>query len=270
MISLKKFEKVLLASDFDGTLKDDNGTITKDVLDAIKYFQDNGGYFTLATGRTFQGLRLYDNSIYNAPALFANGALAYDFCSSSIAFLDGIGEEGRDVVRRLHEEFPDISIEMYPLGATYAINLTDKTQRHFTDQGITFNVTENPDEVPVPWQKAMLGCNKDNTLKIQRFLAKNFTETTYLPTSGTFIEVLKKGVNKGSGLLKLADFLGVPHNRAYAAGDGYNDIDMLRAAAAAFVPCNSDKEAIAAATHIVRSNNDGAIANAIEILDGIY
>ena len=52
---MKKFDKVLLASDFDGTLKDDNGVITKDVLDAVRYFQENGGFFTLATGRTYQG-----------------------------------------------------------------------------------------------------------------------------------------------------------------------------------------------------------------------
>jgi Cof subfamily protein (haloacid dehalogenase superfamily) len=267
---LKKFDKVLLASDFDGTLKDDNGVITKDVLDAVRYFQENGGFFTLATGRTYQGLRLYDNSVYNAPALFANGALAYDFKSSAPAFFDGIGEEGREVVRRLHKEFPEISIEMYPFNATYAINLTDKTERHFSDQGISFIVTDNPEELPVPWQKVMLGCNEKNTFEVQQFLSENFTETTYLPTTGTFVEVLKKGVNKGSGLLKLADYLGVPHSRTYAAGDGYNDVDMLKAAAGAFVPCNGDKGAIAAATHVVRSNNDGAIAHAIEILDKIY
>ena len=267
---MKKFDKVLLASDFDGTLKDDNGIITNDVLKAIKYFEENGGYFTLATGRTFQGLRLYDNSIYNAPALFANGALAYDFKTAAPAFFDGVDAEGREVVRRLHEAFPDISIEMYPFNVTYAINLTDKTERHFTDQGITFNVTENPDCVPVPWQKVMLGCNEGNTLDVQRFLEDNFTETTYLPTTGTFVEVLKKGVNKGSGLLKLADYLDVPHSRVYAAGDGYNDVDMLKAAAGAFVPENGEEGAIAAATHIVRSNNNGAIAHAIEILDKIY
>ncbi len=267
---MKKFEKVLLASDFDGTLKDDNGIITNDVLEAIKYFEDNGGYFTLATGRTYQGLRLYDNSIYNAPALFANGALAYDLNAAQPAFFYGIGEEGREVVRRLHAAFPDISIEMYPFNLTYAINLTDRTERHFTDQGITFNIAESADGVPVPWQKVMLGCSEHNTQAVQRFLADNFNETAFLPTTGTFIEVLKKGVNKGSGLLKLADYLGVPHSRAYAAGDGYNDIDMLRAAAGAFVPQNGEKDAIAAATHIVRSNNDGAIAHAIEILDNIY
>ena len=34
-----KFQNVLIASDFDGTLKDDNGVITDDVKDAIKYLR---------------------------------------------------------------------------------------------------------------------------------------------------------------------------------------------------------------------------------------
>ncbi len=45
---------------------------------------------------------------------------------------------------------------------------------------------------------------------------------------------------------------------------------MLRAAAGAFVPANGSPQALAAATHVVRSNNDGAVAHAIEILDQLY
>ena len=39
-----KFKNVLLASDFDGTLKNDSGVITPDVIDAIKHFIKEGGF----------------------------------------------------------------------------------------------------------------------------------------------------------------------------------------------------------------------------------
>ncbi len=270
VIEIKKFENVLLASDFDGTLKTDDGEIPRDVIEAIEYFEENGGLFTLSTGRTLQGLCLYDHSYFNAPALLANGAMAYDFGKKEIAFLDGIGEEGINAVEMLHERFPEISIEMYPVGATFAINLNEKTENHFTNQGIRFDVISSPRETMFPWQKVMLGCTEESTVEIQQFMADNFDGISFLPTTGAFVEMLKSGVNKGSGLLKLADYLHVPHSRAYAAGDGYNDVDMLKASAGAFVPCNGAKEALDCATHIVRSNNAGAIANAIEILDEIY
>ena len=267
---MKKFDKVLLASDFDGTLKDDNGVVTKDVLDAVEYFKANGGLFTVSTGRTFQGLCLYDTSYFSAPALFSNGSVAYDFAKNEAVFFDGIGDEGLELMRRIHAQFPEVSIEMYPFDATYAINLTPDTHRHFTNQGIPYTVIDDPADAPRPWAKAMIGCPEGVSHLVQCFISDNFTKTSYLPTSGSYIEVMRTGVNKGSGLLKLAKCLGVSQSDVYAAGDGYNDVDMLKAATGAFVPCNGQSEALAYATHVVRSNNEGAIANAIEILDVMY
>ena len=265
-----KFDKVLLASDFDGTLNDDSGRTPQCVLDAIRYFTANGGYFTASTGRTYQGLNWYGHtSLFNAPALLSNGAMAYDFTQKRVTFCDGIGDEGVEVLRRFCREFPDISVEMYPFDRTFAVHMTEGTERHFTNQGIPFTVIDDPADAPRPWAKVMFCCPDGRSAEAQCWL-RRFPQVNFLETTGTFVEVLAKGVNKGSGLLKLADTLHVPHTRVYAAGDGYNDVDMLRAAAGAFVPCNGSAEALAAATHVVRSNNDGAIAHAIEILDDIY
>ena len=265
-----KFDKVLLASDFDGTLNDDRGETPASVLDAIRYFTANGGLFTASTGRTFQGLRRYAHAdLFNAPALLSNGAMAYDYRTGSVVFCDGIGDEGVGFVRAFCAAFPEVSVEMYPFNETYAIHISPGTERHFTNQGIPYTVVDDPADAPRPWAKVMLCCPDGTSEKVQNYL-RSFDDPGFLPTSGTFVEVLRKGVDKGSGLLKLADCLHVPHTRVYAAGDGYNDVDMLRAAAGAFVPCNGSPEALAAATHVVRSNNDGAIAHAIEILDSIY
>ena len=45
-----KFSSVLLATDLDGTLVL-NGEISKENVDAIRTFQNDGGLFTVATGR---------------------------------------------------------------------------------------------------------------------------------------------------------------------------------------------------------------------------
>ena len=49
-----KFENVLIASDFDGTLKNDDGIITADVIEKIRYFIKNGGFFTAYKTDTFR------------------------------------------------------------------------------------------------------------------------------------------------------------------------------------------------------------------------
>jgi Cof subfamily protein (haloacid dehalogenase superfamily) len=224
----------------------------------------------VSTGRTHQGFHLYDPGYINAPVLLANGALAYDYAKKKIAFFDGIGDEGIEVLRKVRDLFPKASIEMYPFGKTFAINLTDDTERHFTDQFIEFEVIDDPTSAPRPWQKAMIGCDRDTSPKVQAFLKSFSKDPSFLPTTGNFIEILKKGVNKGTGLHKLADYLGVSRENCYAVGDGYNDAEMLTAAKAAFVPENGEPEALAVATHIVPSNNNHAVAHVIEILDSIY
>lgn len=267
--ALGKFEKVLIASDFDGTLKNDDGIITDDIRSAIAYFIAEGGYFTVCTGRTYQGFHLYDPSYINAPVLLTNGSMAYDYEKNEPVFVNGIdAEHGIPFVRAIMEKFPDVSIEMYPFDSTYAIHLDDTSHRHFTSQGIPYKVVNDPSETEFPWAKAMFDA-EGISQEVQTFMRENFDDPAFLPTNGGYIEVMKKGSDKGTGLLFLADALGVPHDRTFAVGDGYNDIEMLVAAKAGFVPENGSPEALEYADYVVRSNNDGAVANVIEILDNI-
>ena len=106
-------------------------------------------------------------------------------------------------------------------------------------------------------------------LPVQKIL-DGYPEINYLKTEGDYVEILKKGVDKGTGLLKLAEMLGCGKKDTYAAGDGYNDVEMLLAANGGFVPENGSREALSVAKYVTRSNNNGCIAHAIEILDGIY
>ncbi len=266
-----KFDKVLLVSDFDGTLNDDEGRPHESVYEAVRYFCDNGGLFTLSSGRTYQAMKLYDTvKLFNAPALLCNGSMAYDFSKKEMAFFDGIDNDAFGFIRDIRDRFPFASIEMYAFDETFSINHNVKTERHFTSQCIPFKEISDPSESSVPWAKVMIGCTKETTKEIQSYIASNYDDPCFLPTEGTFIEVLKKGVNKGTALLKLADYLSVPHDRAYSIGDGYNDVDMLITAAAGFVPCNGSEEALKEADYVVRSNNDGAVTHAVEILDSIY
>lgn len=265
-----KFDNVLILTDFDGTFANDKGVITDDNIEMVSYFIKNGGCFSVSTGRTFQGFHKYDAKYINAPVLLANGAIAYDYEKKSSVFFDGLAEEGVSAIEKILCQFPEITVEMYPFNETFAINLTDTSHRHFSSQGITYKVCEKPSQTTIPWQKAMLACGDVDPKSVHEFIDKYIPEISYIKTTGEFIEVLAKGVDKGSGLLKMAKYLNVDALDAYAVGDGLNDMEMIVAAAKGFVPENGNKDVLKAADYVVRSNNDGAIANVIEILDKIY
>ena len=263
-----KFNNVLLASDFDGTLKNDKGIITPDVIDAIKYFMNEGGKFTVCTGRIYHGFHLYSPEYINAPVLLGNGAMAYDYYNEKVIFDDAIGDEGINAINDVIKKYPQVSVEFYNFNKVCSVNLSTHSQQHFTSQGIDFEIVNSTEDSPRPWTKVMvaaIGCSQG----VQKIL-DNHPEVNYLKTTGDYVEVLKKGVDKGTGLLKLAKSLGCKPQNTYAAGDGYNDVEMLVAANAGFVPENGSKEALSVAKYITRSNNNGCIAHAIEILDKIY
>lgn len=264
-----KFKNVFIASDYDGTLYNSEGIITAEVRDKISYFIANGGRFTVSTGRSYQGFHAYDNSYINAPVLLANGALAYDYEKGGISFINHVGDEIFDALRNLHKTFPDASIEMYSMFNSFVINNCDTSSRHFTSQNIFFSEVDDPSEAEAPWQKVMI-FSENQSIEIQNFLRISHPEVRFLPTTGRYIEIMGKGVDKGTGLLRLADNLCIPHNKVYAVGDGFNDIEMLVAAECGFVPCNGSAEALAVAGRVVRSNDEGAVAHVIEILDEIY
>lgn len=265
-----KFDNVLILTDFDGTFANDMGIITEDNIEMISYFTKEGGLFSVSTGRTYQGFHHYNSKYINAPVLLANGALAYDYEKNDFVFFDGLKEEGVDAVNKILAEFPEITVEMYPFNETFAINLTDTSHRHFSSQGIDYKVCNSPSETTLPWQKAMLACGETYPELVHKFMDEVTPEISYIKTTGEFIEVLAKDVDKGSGLLKMARALNVDKKDAYAVGDGLNDMEMIVAASKGFVPENGNKDVLNAADYVVRSNNNGAIANVIEILDRLY
>ena len=84
-----KFNKVLLASDFDNTLVYTQGALERgeDIppmsarnREAVEYFIQNGGYFSISTGRALPAFARYAKDLpCNAPCVIANGAAIYDF-----------------------------------------------------------------------------------------------------------------------------------------------------------------------------------------------
>ena len=70
--------------------------------------------------------------------------------------------------------------------------------------------------------------------------------------------------NKGDALLALADYLGVPHEKTFAFGDGLNDLTMLEKAGTGIAMANAFPEAIEAADWVTASCDEDGVAVGIE------
>ena len=73
------FSDILLTADFDRTLTAPDSTVPQRNIEAIRYFIDNGGAFTVNTGRSVPMTKVFRDVVpVNAPLLLYKGSAAYD------------------------------------------------------------------------------------------------------------------------------------------------------------------------------------------------
>ena len=263
------FEGFLIASDFDGTLTGSKGTIPERNINAIRYFISEGGYFTVSTGRTKEGFHNYSSEIINAPVLLGNGAMAYDYKSDMIAFTNAIGVENIDVLNRMITDHPYLGTELYTVdGRVFVINKNEANLRHFDSLRLaSFNDAEKFSEDMFPIVKVMVSAGERANELQKYFDVTDMCALKYIPTRGSFVEILSAASGKGNALQQLAAFLGVEKSKAFCIGDGSNDTDMLSSAEISFCPSSGEELARNAAKIIVCSSDEGCVADAIRYVE---
>ncbi len=264
-----KYDGILLASDYDGTLAASDGTIPPLVREKLREFIAEGGHFTVSTGRTVYGFPAYDADIINAPVILANGGMIYDYATSTVVRCDGLEEDSIPDLQKLSARFPTASIEFYGKNTVTCIRPGDASRRHFAAQGIEWHEIADPSEADYPCSKIMVFDNAQTVADVQDFLRAHCPTLAFLPSTWELLEILRPGADKGTALLRLAEHLGIDRKNVFAIGDGYNDAEMLTAASVSFAPSNGCDSAKAAATYTVCSNDDGAVAEAIEKIFGM-
>ena len=118
---MKLFENVLISSDFDRTFTDMAGEIPARNLEAVAYFVENGGTFTLNSGRSFVTARERFQKIpLNAPIILYNGAAT--FYQDAFTNVHPIAADPWDVLGRLLAQFPDVNVEIHGLQEHFMVN----------------------------------------------------------------------------------------------------------------------------------------------------
>ena len=95
-------------------------------------------------------------------------------------------------------------------------------------------------------------------------LAKEFD---FIRSEKTLYEILPKGINKGTSIIKLCEHLKLDRKKTIAIGDYNNDIPMFRQAGIGIAVSNACKSALEAADFVTVSNEEHAIARVIYDLD---
>ena len=114
------FSDILLTVDYDRTLTAPDSTIPQRNLEAIRWFIENGGAFTVNTGRSMPMIQGFKDKVpTNAPLLMYNGAVAYDVGKDELVFAHEIHLDLWKTIWELIEMFPDLTVEVQALDKHY-------------------------------------------------------------------------------------------------------------------------------------------------------
>lgn len=251
---MELFSQVLLCADYDRTLTAPDSTIPERNLEAIRFFMDNGGAFTVNTGRSVPMARPFLGTVpVNQPLLLYNGSAAYDIAAGELGFCHAIDLDQGVTIQTCMELFPDLTVEIQGVKAHYAFR-ENPAWAAFCDHNRCAWVYANPREDLGPFLKfSLYGTFHDETVnslfsgtpeecrrmdQAAALLKERFGDhCEVFRAAARIIDVHAKGVSKARSARELQEKLG--RRVLVCVGDADNDLAMLQDADYAFVPGDS-------------------------------
>lgn len=269
------FSDVLLTVDFDRTLTAPDSTIPERNLEAIRYFMENGGAFTVNTGRSIpMSLRNILGIVpTNAPLLLYNGSAAYDEKAGRFTRYAPIDLDP-NLLYELQDRFPELNVEVQGVDAHYLMRKDAGWEDYCDNNGCPWKYAD-PAAIPGPFIKfSFYGEFRENTVaSMYQATAEELAQfeemTVYMEERfGDRIEIFRacpriadihaKGASKLNSARQLQQELG--KKILVCVGDGENDLTMLRGADYAYCPADG---AVAREFENVCPCVDGAVADVI-------
>ncbi|MDF2595076.1 MAG: family hydrolase [Clostridia bacterium] len=260
----KKFDGYLLVTDMDGTLLNDKGKVSKANKEAISYFMEEGGLFTVATGRMTPSAK---NIIYplkiNFPAILYNGCKIYDYANDKILYESFLEEERKGVIEILKKEEPYLGIEIYSNETIY-IYKPCKYSYRFSRQGYDVIRQIKPEIWERKWTKVLLIGEEEEMDHLESIFHEKYDKELVIRSGARYLEIVPQYSTKGAALNYLTHLYGIDPTKVIAVGDNMNDIELLENAAYGFCVANGAKRLLDGAKHLAPSNNEDAISYVIQ------
>ena len=237
------FEGYLLVADFDDTFCPEHGApVPEENRRAAQHFMDEGGLFTIATGRDVRSYySIRDKFTVNAPLVLSNGAVIFDGESGESWYESFLPFSCRSDLLAARDAFPGTGMEVHR-GADVRVCGSNATlEKHLSRMGVPVSEAD-PGHILYPWTKVVLvapdeiRAESETAHALCAWIAAQFPGRYEAVPSGALVDVVAAGSDKGSGVRRLAEFLDILPENIVCIGDGWNDIPMLRAAGRAFAP----------------------------------
>lgn len=265
-------QNVIIYTDMDGTVLTDwdrGPVVPERNLESIKRFMEKGGTFAVASGRQYSDiLPFFKDCIPNAPLVQGNGTSLYDCQEKKILYKLPLSREYKEESVAFCRENPWVWGCCGNVDTVMQINFgdsRDEKRKALTEYRIDVEeflngeytkivyVVEDPDHI------ARLREATDHFAT-----APNMQQTLSSPV---FLECYDSRASKAKGIRRAMELAGLTGKTLVCIGDYYNDEAMLRIADIPACPDNAPEDIKSLCKIITCNNNDGALADLIEMLE---
>lgn len=238
----------LLALDMDGTLLQDDHTISDETVKWIKEAIRHGVHVCLSTGRAFKTAYPYAQQLeLTTPMVTVNGSevwrAPYDLYRRSLLDVK--------LVRQMHE----LALESGSWFWAYTVEKLYNSENWVN--------TDDVDVENKEWLKFGYHTEDDEVrhnilMKLQDMGGLEITNS-----SPHNLEINPEGVNKAYGIQQVCELLGLEMSQVVACGDSLNDLAVIQAVGLGVAMGNAQQTVKDEADIVVASNNEDGIAEVI-------
>ena len=266
------FSNIIIYTDMDGTVLTDwdrGPVVPQRNLLAIKRFMEKGGTFSVASGRQHSDiLPLFEGLIPNAPLVQGNGTSLYDCQQQRPLYMLPLTREYKEECVAFCKERPWVWAAVGMVDTVMQINFgdeRDKITKALTDYRISVEEFLNGEYTKVVYVVEDPARIDEVRACTDRFAtAQSMQQTLSAPV---FLECYSIRAGKDNGIRKAMELAGLEGKTLVCIGDFYNDESMLCIADIPACPDNAPDGIKALCKVITCNNNEGALADLIEMLE---
>jgi Cof subfamily protein (haloacid dehalogenase superfamily) len=275
-----------LALDLDGTTLAPGAILCERTRKALIGCIGKGVQVIFCTGRSVDSTEKFRRATgAEGPMVYFNGAIAASMPDGKILGASLLGREAAefcvDIARReniyYQIYFParsgDIGSGTFSPGGPWEILMADRyrdeTDAYLKHTGVRAAFGDLKEALSAPdfsgCIKSMFITPPEMVKKIRPEIEERFGNSIYVTQSSpVFLEVLKAGVSKGTGLRIVMDHLGLGKERVLACGDEENDLPMFSIAGHSAAPANAKAQVLAAAAFRFKDCAEEGLAEFLE------
>lgn len=255
----------LVAVDMDGTFLNSASTYDRTRFERVhQRLQDQGGRFVVASGNQYWQLKSYFEGFADVLYVAENGAVVGT--ESQILRVQELERADALQALALISEVEGVHALACGVQAAYALESTDPAvlallRKYYIRMGTVTQWSDVDDRIV----KLALGCPPEQTEQLLDELGHSLP-TSIVPVSSGHgsIDLIGRGVNKGTSLQWLCDELGIDPAHMMAFGDGGNDVEMLRLAGLGAVMGNAPEAIKAVGDLVIGTNDQSGVLNFLE------